>query len=154
MTAEIDPKELTRADFRHFLAIPTRWMDNDVYGHVNNVVYYSYFDTLVNENLIRHGVLDLDKSEVIGIVAETRCRFLASLAFPEPVEGGLRVARLGRSSVTYEIGLFKEGHEAPAAFGRFVHVYVARTSMTPVAIPAPIRALLDGLRVRDHVSRI
>lgn len=146
MQPETDPKSLTRADFPHFLMIPTRWMDNDVYGHVNNVVYYSYFDTLVNQNLIAHGVLDLEKSEVIGIVAETRCSFLASLTFPESVEGGLRVARLGKSSVTYEIGLFKAGRKAPAAFGRFVHVYVRRAGMTPVEIPAPVRAALEGLR--------
>jgi len=146
MSAEIDPKALTRADFPHFQSIPTRWMDNDVYGHVNNVVYYSYFDTLVNENLIRRRLLDLESSSVIGIVAETRCSFLASLTFPEAVEGGLRVARLGRSSVTYEIGLFKTGREAPAAFGHFVHVYVERASMRSVEMPAPIRAALESLR--------
>ncbi|MEO1191640.1 MAG: thioesterase family protein [Pseudomonadota bacterium] len=146
MSQELDPKLLTRADFPHFQTIPTRWMDNDIYGHVNNVVYYSYFDTLVNENLIRGGVLDLESSEIIGIVAETRCSFLASLVFPEAVEGGLRVARLGRSSVTYEIGLFKAGRQAPAAFGRFVHVYVERSSMSPVPLPDAVRALLEPLR--------
>ncbi|GAB5470616.1 MAG: thioesterase family protein [Rhodospirillales bacterium] len=145
MKTEVDPKTLTRADFPHFQTIATRWMDNDVYGHVNNVVYYSYFDTLVNENLIRGGVLNLETSDVIGIVAETRCSFLASLTFPEAVEGGLRVARLGRSSVTYEIGLFKAGRQAPAAFGHFVHVYVARDSMSPVPLPDPVRALLEPL---------
>ncbi len=142
-----DPKLLTRADFPHFQTIPTRWLDNDVYGHVNNVVYYAYFDTLVNENLIRHGLLDLTGSAVIGIVAETRCLFLASVSFPQAIEGGLRVARLGRSSVTYEIGLFVEGRAAPVAFGHFVHVYVERASMTPVAMPEAIRGLLEGLRV-------
>ncbi len=143
---EIDPKRLIRADFPHFQTIPTRWMDNDVYGHVNNVVYYSYFDTLVNENLLKHGLLDLEKSEVIGIVAETQCSFMASISFPQAVEGGLRVIRLGRSSVTYQIGLFIEGRDAPAAVGRFVHVYVDRASMTPVAMPDEIRGLLETLR--------
>ncbi len=143
--AETDPKSLTRADFPHFQTIPTRWMDNDVYGHVNNVVYYSYFDTLVNENLMRHGLLDLASSEVIGIVAETQCSFLASIAFPQAVEGGLRVLRLGRSSVTYQIGLFVEGQEGPAAVGRFVHVYVNRATMTPIAMPDAIRNLLETL---------
>ncbi len=146
MQAETDPKSLKRADFPHFQTIPTRWMDNDIYGHVNNVVYYSYFDTLVNENLIRHGLLDLEGSDIIGIVAETRCSFLASITFPEAIEGGLRVARLGRSSVTYEIGLFKEGLEGPAAFGRFVHVYVERETMRPVEIPARTRGVLETLR--------
>lgn len=146
-SAETDPKRLTRADFPHFQTIPTRLLDNDVYGHVNNVVYYSYFDTLVNENMIRHGVLDMATSDVIGIVAETRCIFLSSIAFPQAVEGGLRVARLGRSSVTYEIGLFVEGRESPVAFGHFVHVFVARAGMTPVAMPAPIRSLLESLQI-------
>ncbi len=144
--ATTDQKRLTRGDFRHFQSIPTRWMDNDVYGHVNNVIYYSYFDTIVNEKLIRRGLLDPDASEVIGIVAETRCNFLASISFPQIVEGGLRVARLGRSSVTYEIGLFIEGRDAPAAVGHFVHVYVERAGMTPVPIPDAIRTLLEGLR--------
>ncbi len=146
MQAETDPKSLTRADFQHFQTIPTRWMDNDIYGHVNNVVYYSYFDTLVNENLIRHGLLDLEGSDIVGIVAETRCSFLDSLTFPEAVEGGLRVARLGRSSVTYEIGLFKKDRKAPAAFGRFVHVYVERAGMKPVEIPVETRQVLEDLR--------
>lgn len=148
-SAETDSKRLTRADFPHFQTIPTRWMDNDVYGHVNNVVYYSYFDTLVNENLVKHGLLDLAGSEVVGIVAETQCSFMASISFPQAVEGGLRVVRLGRSSVTYQIGLFIEGREAPAAVGRFVHVYVERASMTPVAMPDAIRNLLESLRCEE-----
>src|SRR6478735_7838017 len=105
----------TRADYVHWLRIPTRWMDNDVYGHVNNVTYYSYFDTVVNQHLIEAGVLDLETSDAFGVVVETGCRFLDSLTFPETVEAGLRVTKLGRTSVAYEIGLFHAGSAAPAA---------------------------------------
>ncbi len=143
----VDPKALTRADFPHFLAIPTRWMDNDVYGHVNNVVYYSYFDTVINAYLIGEGGLDIARGEVIGITPETRCNFLAELTFPETVEAGLRVRRLGGSSVTYEIGIFKAGRAAPAAFGHFVHVFVARATMRPTTMPDGIRACLEKLLV-------
>mgnify|MGYP000045847350 CR=1 FL=1 len=135
----------TRADYRHFLAIPTRWMDNDMYGHVNNVTYYSYFDTVVNEHLIRTGGLDIRQGPVIAYVVETSCRFHRSLTFPEVVTAGLRITRLGTSSVTYDIGLFREDDETPAATGRFVHVWVDRQSERPVAIPAAIRAALAPL---------
>ena len=135
--------ERRRADYPHFLSIPTRWMDNDIYGHVNNVVYYSYFDTVINEYLIREGGLDIQAGKVIGICPESHCRYLDSFAFPETVEAGLRVVRLGRRSVTYEIGLFKAGADTPAAVGRFVHVFVDRETMRPAdTIPAPIRAAL------------
>ncbi len=136
----------TRGDFRHFLPISTRWMDNDVYGHVNNVVYYAYFDTVVNRYLIERGVLDIHRGSVIGLVVETGCHYFAPLAFPETVHAGLRVARLGTSSVRYEVGLF--GGEAPtaAARGHFVHVYVDRETRRPTALPTPLRAALQDLR--------
>jgi acyl-CoA thioester hydrolase len=135
-----------RADFPHFLAIPTRWMDNDVYGHVNNVVYYSYFDTVINEYLIREGGLDIHGGRIVGYCVESQCRYLAPLAFPEIIHAGLRVAHLGNSSVRYEIALFREGDEAPAATGYFVHVFVGRDDVKPTAIPAGIRVCLEALR--------
>ena len=136
-----------RADYRHFLAIPTRWMDNDTYGHVNNVTYYSYFDTVVNEHLIRVGGLDIADATEVGMVVETNCRYHQSLSFPETIDAAMRVARLGTSSVTYEIGLFRQGDDAPAASGRFVHVWVDRATQRPVPIPARIRAALVPLLV-------
>jgi len=138
-------KACRRGDFHHLLAVPTRWMDNDTYGHVNNVTFYSYFDTAVNEHLVRAGGLDIRTSPSIGLVVETTCRFHASLTFPDVVDAGLRVERLGHSSVVYAIGLFRQGDEAPAATGRFVHVWVDRATGRPVAIPAPIRAALSPL---------
>jgi acyl-CoA thioester hydrolase len=138
---------LTRADFGRFLAIPTRWLDNDSYGHVNNVVYYSYFDTVVNEHLIREGGLDIRDGPVIGLVVETCCRFHRPLSFPDVVDAGLRVVRLGTTSVKYEIGLFAAGEREPAATGHFVHVWVDRTTNRPTAIPATIRAALAPLVV-------
>jgi acyl-CoA thioester hydrolase len=137
----------TRARYPHFLVIPTRWMDNDVYGHVNNVVYYSYFDTVINAYLVRAGGLDIQGSPVVGVCAESTCRYRAPLAFPEPVSAGLRVGRLGRTSVRYEIGLFKEGEDEAAAEGHFVHVFVERAAMTPVPIPETIRTALEKLDV-------
>jgi acyl-CoA thioester hydrolase len=142
-----DPDRETRAHYRHFLAIPTRWMDNDAYGHVNNVTYYSYFDTVVNEHLINAGGLDIHDGPVVGYVVETSCRFHRALSFPETLDTGLRVARLGRSSVTYEIALFSRTAETPAATGRFVHVWVDRATERPVDVPAQIRAALAPLVV-------
>jgi acyl-CoA thioester hydrolase len=135
----------TRARYPHFLVIPTRWMDNDVYGHVNNVVYYSYFDTVINDYLVRAGGLDIQASPVVGVCAESYCRYRAPIAFPEPVEAGLRVGHLGRTSVRYEIGLFKEGEDEAAAQGHFVHVFVARRTMTPAPIPERMRAALERI---------
>jgi acyl-CoA thioester hydrolase len=135
----------TRAEFRRFLAIPTRWMDNDNYGHVNNVVYYSYFDTVVNEHLIRVGGLDVRNAPVVGLVVETCCRFHRPLSFPGVVDAGLRVARLGNTSVRYEIGLFAGGDEAAAADGHFVHVWVERASNRPTRVPEAIRNALAPL---------
>ena len=134
-----------RGDYRHFLAIPTRWMDNDSYGHVNNVTYYSYFDTAVNEHLIRAGGLDIARDPVIGIVVETACTFHRSLAFPEVIDAGLRVTKLGGSSVVYGIGLFRQGEDEAAATGRFVHVWVDRATQRPAGVPPRIRAALEPL---------
>lgn len=143
----VDRKTEGRADYRHFLTIPTRWMDNDAYGHVNNVVYYSYFDTVVNKYLIDAGALVIESSPVIGLVVETACNYFAPITFPERVEAGLRVARLGNSSVRYEIGLFRNDDPAPAACGHFVHVYVDRETRRPASLPEPLRAALAPLVV-------
>jgi acyl-CoA thioester hydrolase len=137
-----------RAAFARFIPVPTRWMDNDAYGHLNNVVYYSLFDTAVNRHLIEQGALDLERGEVIGLVVETRCNFFSSLAFPQAVEAGLRVASCGRSSVRYEIGLFAEGEPLCAARGHFVHVYVDRETRRPVAaLPASHLKALAALEM-------
>jgi len=137
----------TRDRYRHFLAIATRWMDNDAYRHVNNVIYYSYFDTVVNRYLIDKGVLDLEKSETIGLVVETQCRYFSPVAFPDMVHAGLRVASLGRSSVRYEVGIFRNDEPQAAAQGYFVHVYVDRASGRPVSLPHDLRAVLQPLLV-------
>lgn len=137
----------TRADYRHFKTIHTRWMDNDVYGHVNNVQYYSFFDTAVNQYMIEAGGLDIHNGTTVGLVVETGCSYRRSLAFPDVVEAGIRVARIGTSSVTYEVGIFKQGVEAICAFGRFVHVYVDRTSNRPVPIPEQARAAMQAISV-------
>lgn len=134
-----------RSDYRHFHSITTRWMDNDVYGHVNNVVYYSWFDTVVNEFLVANGVLDIEHSPVIGLVIETQCNYFAPVAFPEKVSAGLRVAKLGNSSVRYEVAIFRGDEETAAAQGHFVHVYVDRESRRPSAVPEPMRKLLQSI---------
>jgi acyl-CoA thioester hydrolase len=132
-----------RSEYRHVRAIPTRWKDNDVYGHVNNVEYYSYFDTVINAWLIEEGGLDIHAGEAIGLCAESHCSFHAAVVFPEIVDAGLRVAWLGRSSVRYDIGLFR-GEEL-LADGWFVHVFVDRAERRPVDIPVPLRAALQLL---------
>jgi acyl-CoA thioester hydrolase len=132
-----------RSSYRHFSAIETRWMDNDVYGHVNNVVYYSFFDTAVNRYLIQAGALDVQAGAVIGLVVETGCNYFAPLAFPQTVHAGLRVASLGTTSVRYEVGLFDEHSPQSAAAGHFVHVYVDRISRRPAALPT---TLIEALR--------
>ena len=134
-------------DYPHRRAIPTRWKDNDVYGHVNNVEYYSYFDTVINRWLITEGGLDIHAGAVVGLCAESHCAFKAPLTFPDMVHAGLRVAHLGRSSVRYEIGLFREDDPAPAAEGWFVHVFVDRGDRRPREIPEPLRAALARLAV-------
>jgi acyl-CoA thioester hydrolase len=141
---------LPRSQFPHFQLITTRWMDNDVYGHVNNVVHYSYFDTAVNRYLIEAGALDIHAGEVIGLVVQTQCHYFESLAFPQTVYAGLRVARLGRSSVTYELGLFADDAPLAAAVGHFVHVYVDRATRRPVPVPDPLRATLAPLLVNPQ----
>lgn len=135
--------------YRHALLIPTRWMDNDVYGHVNNVVYYAYFDTVINEYLIHEGQLDIHEGPVIGIAIETHCHFRASITFPEMITAGLRVAHLGTSSVRYEIGLFTSASAEPAAEGYFVHVFVDRQTRRPHPIPPRIRTALERLASAD-----
>ncbi len=140
------PERLSRSAFRLFRPVPTRWMDNDVYGHVNNVVYYSYFDTAVNAHLVDNGVLDPATSPVTGLVVETSCTYFESISFPETVEAGIAVDKLGRSSVTYRVAIFKERAELAAAQGRFTHVYVDRASGRPVEIPAATRAVLEPLQ--------
>ncbi len=135
----------TRADYKHFLPLQTRWADNDIYGHVNNVAYYGLFDTIVNEYLIAAGALDIHEGKVIGLVVETGCKYFAPLEFPQTLEGALRVAHMGESSVRYEIAIFKEGENAPAAQGHFVHVYVDRETRRPVRLPTTLREALDPI---------
>ena len=132
-------------NYPHRLTIQTRWKDNDVYGHVNNVEYYSFFDTVINEYLIAAGGLDIANGEVIGVCAESHCAYRGALTFPETVEAGLRVGRLGRSSVRYELAVFRAGEEEPGATGWFVHVFVDRASRRPVNIPDGIRDALERL---------
>ena len=139
------PTPQMRAAYPYHHPIQTRWADNDVYGHVNNVTYYAYFDTAVNAYLAGQGALDLTGGEVIGLVVETGCAFFAPVAFPEALSVGVRVARAGRSSVRYELAVFQEGLAAAAAQGHFVHVYVGRDSRRPVALSAALRAALDPL---------
>jgi acyl-CoA thioester hydrolase len=134
-----------RSAYRRFAAMPTRWGDNDTYGHVNNVVYYAFFDSAVNRHLIEHGVLDLAACTVIGLVIETRCTFFSSMAFPDIVNVGMNVVHLGNSSVRYEIALFRNDEELASAVGQFVHVYVDRATNRPVPIPAKVRAVLQSL---------
>ena len=141
--ARIEPEP--RNAYKAFRSIGTRWMDNDAYGHVNNVVYYSWFDTAVNAYLIEHGVLDIHHGEAIGLVVETQCNYFSPLAFPQTVEAGLRVARLGSSSVRYEVALFAQDQDLCAARGHFVHVYVDRVSRRPVNLPQPLKQLLETL---------
>ena len=140
-------RHLTRADYRHFQAIPTRWMDNDINGHVNNVHYYSYFDTAVNQFLIERGALDIHHGTVVGFVVETACSYFSPIAFPDRVHAGIRVVHVGNSSVRYEIGLFRNDDAQLAAAGRFTHVYVERASGKSVSVPAAVRAVLAQLQV-------
>jgi len=141
----IRPSPQPRDTYRHYQAIPTRWGDNDVYGHVNNVVYYSFFDTVVNQYLIEQRVLNIEKSTIIGLVVETQCQYFAPISFPDVVHAGLRVAKVGNSSVRYEIGLFRNEEKMASAQGYFVHVYVERASRRSSALPADMRAALQKL---------
>ena len=139
------PAPESRDGYRVFRDITTRWMDNDVYGHVNNVVYYAWFDAAVNAHLIEQGVLDIHQGQTIGLVVETHCNYFAPLAFPQKVQAGIRVASMGSSSVRYEIGLFAEGESMCAAKGHFIHVYVDRQTRRPVPLPAPLQTVLKAL---------
>lgn len=134
-----------RSHYRHIAPIQTRWMDNDVYGHINNVVYYSYFDTIVNTYLVAEAALDIHAGDVIGLVVETQCHYFAPAAFPDTLEGGLRVARIGNSSVQYEVGIFKQGEAAPVAEGRFIHVYVNRETRRPAPLPDALKTALEKI---------
>ena len=139
------PQAAPRSAYRVFRSIGTRWMDNDAYGHINNVVYYSWFDTAVNAYLIERGVLDIEHGETIGLVIETQCNYFSPLAFPQTVEAGIRVARLGSSSVRYEVGLFAQGEPLSAAKGHFIHVYVNRQTRRPTYLPPKLKAVLESL---------
>lgn len=141
------PETTSRGEYRHFHPITTRWADNDAYGHVNNVVYYSYFDTVVNQFLIANGVLDIAHSAVIGLVVETHCNYFTSIAFPDRITAGMRVSRLGNASVRYDIAIFRNDDEQAAACGHLVHVYVDRERRRPAAIPDPMRRLLQTVQV-------
>lgn len=134
-----------RSHYKHFLPLQTRWADNDIYGHVNNVAYYGYFDTIVNEYLIKERALEIQKGDVIGLVVETGCKYFAPLEFPQRLEGALRVARIGNSSVRYELAIFKTGEDAPAAEGHFTHVYVNRETRRPVPLPDNFRRALEKI---------
>ena len=137
---------MTRDDFPHFLRIETRWMDNDVYGHVNNATYYSFFDTAVNKHLLDAKVLDLEGSPAFGVVVETGCKYMKSIAFPDVIHAGMRVTKLGNSSVRYELALFRNDEPDASAEGWFVHVYDDRAMRRPVRIPDEVRAALAPLR--------
>ena len=140
------PQPHSRNTYKVFQAISTRWMDNDAYGHVNNVVYYSWFDTAVNAYLIDQGVLDVLRSPTIGLVVETHCNFFAPLAFPRAVEAGIRVGRYGNSSVRYEIGIFPHDQPLASAQGHFVHVYVDRNGRRPMPLSEKFKFVLEQLK--------
>ncbi len=146
MSSNARPQAQPRDHYRVFRPITTRWMDNDVYGHVNNVVYYSWFDTAVNAHLIEQGALDTERGETIGLVVETQCNYFAPLSFPQTIEAGIRVARVGQSSVRYEVGLFAKGETTAAACGHFVQVYLERDHRRPVdRFPEPLLRVLNAL---------
>ena len=139
------PQRSRRADYACFVGLDTRWADNDVYGHVNNAAYYAFFDTAVNRILVEAGALDITRSETVGLVVANACDYFASLAFPDRIEVGLRVAAIGRSSVQYRLGVFREGESEAAAQGAFTHVYVDRATQKPVEIPAAFRRVLETM---------
>lgn len=139
------PAPLPRSHFFTFVPMTTRWHDNDVYGHVNNVIYYAFFDTAVNRLLVEAGILDPVANATVGLVVETRCTYFASIAFPDEIEVGVRVAHLGRSSVRYDLGVFRKGEAQTCALGEFTHVYVDRASQKSVPIPDTVRVVLVAL---------
>ena len=142
------PTPSARSAYAVFEPVETRWADNDVYGHINNVAYYGYFDTVVNRRLAAAGLLDILGGKTIGLVVETGCRYFAPAAFPETLEAGLRVAKLGASSVRYELAIFKAGEDAAIAEGHFTHVYVDRATRRPAPLPEAWREVLSGWRVQ------
>ena len=144
------PAPEPRSGYTVFRSFGTRWMDNDAYGHVNNVVYYSWFDTAVNAYLIEQGVLDIHQGQTIGLVIETQCNYFSPLAFPQTVDAGIRVAQLGESSVRYEVGLFAQGEDLTAAKGHFIHVYVDKATRRPVCLPTSLKTVLENLRNDRH----
>jgi len=147
MSLSTRPQAEPRSAYKAFRAIDTRWSDNDLYGHVNNVVYYSWFDSAVNALLIESGAIDIHAGEVIGLVIETQCNYFAPLAFPEAVVAGIRVAHMGSSSVRYEVGIFPaDESQLSAAKGHFIHVYVDRAGRRPVALPAALLGVLESLK--------
>ena len=139
------PQPLPASAYVHFTDITTRWIDNDAYGHVNNVVYYEYFDTVTNAYLVDQGVLDINRGAVIGLMVETHCNYFRPIAFPEKVRAGMRVARLGTSSVRYEVGIFRNDEDLASAQGYVVHVYVDRASGRPVPLPEALKRALQPL---------
>ncbi|MBA6413121.1 acyl-CoA thioesterase [Parahaliea sp. F7430] len=140
-------KPLARADYRCFCPLTTRWSDNDIYGHVNNVVYYSYFDSAVNRYLIERGGLDIHRGEVVGFVVSSDCEYFAPISYPETIEAGLRVEKLGHSSVRYGVGIFREGRDEAVAQGHFVHVFVERSTNKAVTMPEQLRAALEAIHL-------
>ena len=134
-----------RSDYPVYYPLTTRWSDNDIYGHVNNVVYYSYFDTVANRYLIEEGGMDISDGTIVGYVVNSGCQYLSPITYPESIEAGLRVEKLGNSSVQYGIAIFREGEAEPAAFGHFVHVFVERAANKSVPIPAPLRTALERI---------
>ena len=140
------PAPLGREAYRHFTTITTRWADNDAYGHVNNTVYYEWFDTAVNRWLVEAGLLDIERGDPIGLVVQTGCSYFAPLAFPDDVDVGIAIERLGSSSVTYRIGVFASGAAEPAAQGHFTHVYVGRQNRRPAPLPDAWRERLASLQ--------
>ncbi len=142
-----NPKDERREHYKHFRQIPTRWRDNDVYHHINNVIYYEFFDTVINGYLMDHGGLSYIDGDSVGFAVETHCQFLAPIRFPDVVDAGLRVGRIGNSSVRYEIGIFKSGEETPAAIGYFVHVFVNRETNEPTRIDGDLRTAMEALLV-------
>lgn len=142
-----NPKDERRDNYLHFLTIPTRWRDVDMYQHVNNVVFYAYFDTVIGDYLMKHGGLDYEHGDTVGFAVETHCQFLQPVKFPDVLEAGLRVGKLGNSSCRYEIGIFKQGEETPSAVGYFVHVFVNRQSTRPTPIVGQMRTALEKLLI-------
>ena len=143
----MNSKPINRSDYKHFYPITTRWMDNDIYGHVNNVNYYAYFDSAVNRYLIEEGGLDIHKAPIVGFVVNSNCSYLSPIAYPQDIEAGLRVNKLGNSSVTYGVAIFRKGEDKACAFGDFIHVFVNRAENKSVPIPDNLRTALEKLTI-------